>query len=110
MQTTTFKALGEPNRLRIVEYLRDGPHPVNDIVAHLGSPQPHVSKHLRVLSDAGLASVEPRGRERIYHLEAAPFTRMQHWLDTFEHVWDQRLDRLGTVLRVDDAATDGRNP
>lgn len=108
--TTTFKALGEPHRLRIVEFLRDGPRPVNDVVAHLGTSQPHVSKHLRVLSESGLATCRPQGRERIYDLAAEPFTEMQQWIDTFERVWDQRLDRLDAVLRADDPNTDGSKP
>lgn len=98
MQTATFRALGEPNRLQIVELLRSGPRPVGDIVEHLDSHQPHVSKHLRVLADSGVVTAERHGRQRVYHLEAAPFAELQAWIDTFERTWSDRLDRLGSFL------------
>lgn len=102
MQTTTFRALGEPNRLQIVELLRSGSRPVGEIVEHLDSHQPHVSKHLRVLADSGVVTAERQGRQRVYHLDPAPFAEMQAWIQTFESTWSERLDRLGAFL---DAAT-----
>lgn len=98
MQTATFRALGEPNRLQIVELLRSGPRPVGEIVEHLDSHQPQVSKHLRVLADSGVVTAERHGRQRVYRIEAAPFAELQEWIDTFEHTWSDRLDRLGTFL------------
>ncbi len=94
-----FRALGEPNRLRIVELLRSGPLPVGDIVDQLDRDQPHVSKHLRVLSDSGIVAAQRQGRQRIYRLESEPFTELQEWIDTFERTWNERLDRLGAFLR-----------
>ena len=64
----TFAALAEPNRFRIVELLRSGPRPVNDIGERLRLKQPQVSKHLRVLRGAGLVDVEPRAQQRLYAL------------------------------------------
>lgn len=110
MQTMTFRALGEPNRLHIVELLRSGPHPVGEIVELLGSHQPQVSKHLRVLSDSGIVGAERRGRQRFYHLEPEPFTEMQAWIDTFGRTWDERLDRLGAFLRDTQRRAPGLEP
>jgi DNA-binding transcriptional ArsR family regulator len=64
----TFAALSEPNRYRIVELLRSGPRPVNDIGGRLRLNQPQVSKHLRVLKQAGLVEVQPRAQQRLYEL------------------------------------------
>lgn len=107
MQTATFRALGEPNRLAIVELLRSGQRPVGDIVDQLERDQPHVSKHLRVLSDSGLVVARQDGRRRIYGLESEPFVEMQEWIDTFEHTWAERLDRLDAFLRDDGLQGDG---
>lgn len=93
-----FSALGEPGRLRIVELLRLGPHAVGDIVERLGMRQPQVSKHLKVLAQAGLVKVQPRARHRIYHLDADAFEQMREWVDSFEELWAARLDSLGRYL------------
>ena len=58
-----------------------------------------MSKHLRVLSDAGIVRAEPRARQRIYHLRAEPFDQAARWIDSFEHLWEVRLDSLGDYLR-----------
>lgn len=100
ISASTFAALGEPNRLRIVELLRGGPLSVGEIVDRLGLRQPQVSKHLRVLGDAQIVSAEARHRLRIYRLQAEPFTAVAEWVDSFEALWDARLDRLGTFLQT----------
>lgn len=102
MQAATFGALGEPTRLRIVELLRGGPSSVGEIVGALGIRQPQVSKHLRVLSEAGLVSGTAMARRRIYHLEAEPFEELASWVDSFERTWEARLDSLGRYLRSTD--------
>jgi DNA-binding transcriptional ArsR family regulator len=94
----TLTALAEPNRLRIVEFLRDGPRPVGEIGDRLGLPQPHVSKHLRVLRDAGLVEVEARAQQRVYELRAAPLRELNAWLERFRNIWDQRFDQLDAYL------------
>lgn len=98
MHASTFGALGEPSRLQIVELLRSGPRSVNEIVEALGMRQPQVSKHLRVLSGAGVVAAEPLARRRIYHLESDRFEEIRDWVDSFEGVWETRLDSLGTYL------------
>lgn len=98
MDALTFRALGEPSRLRIVELLRTGPFSVGEIAEALTIRQPQVSKHLRVLADSGIVTVEPLARQRIYQLEAEPFEAMAGWVDSFEQVWESRLDSLGDYL------------
>jgi len=94
MDTVTLSALAEPNRMRIVELLRDGPRSVGEISRWLLMRQPQVSKHLRVLSEAGLVQAEPVAQQRVYHLQSAPFEELDTWLGTFKHIWNKRLDAL----------------
>lgn len=77
---TTLGALAEPNRLHIVELLRDGPRPVGEIAVRLGLRQPQVSKHLRVLSAAGFVEARPLAQQRIYQLRPEPFRELDAWL------------------------------
>ncbi len=98
MQATVFGALGEPSRFQIVELLRGGPFSVSDIAEALSIRQPQVSKHLRVLSEAGIVTVEPVARRRIYHLDAEPFGQISDWVDSFERLWEVRLDSLDGYL------------
>jgi DNA-binding transcriptional ArsR family regulator len=102
-----FAALGEPSRLRIVEALRDGPMSVGAIVERLRIGQPQASKHLRVLGEAGIVGVEVRHRYRIYRLRSEPFEAVTGWVDSFEQLWDTRLNALGVLLRTLDPE---RNP
>ncbi len=96
---TTLGALAEPNRLHIVELLRDGPRPVGEIAERLGLRQPQVSKHLRVLSEAGVVEAHPVAQQRIYQLRPQPFHELDAWLALYRHIWDARFDRLDTYLR-----------
>jgi DNA-binding transcriptional ArsR family regulator len=98
MHAMTLSALGEPSRLQIVELMRGGPRSVGDIADALTIRQPQVSKHLRVLSEAGVVAVQPMGRQRIYHLQQAPFEQIASWIDSFERLWETRLDSLGRFL------------
>ncbi len=99
----TMSALGEPNRFAIVELLRDGPRSVNGIVTALDLRQPLVSKHLKVLSGAGLVTAQANAQQRIYQLEQQRFRDIERWLDSFADVWAQRMDRLDAHLRKDPA-------
>ena len=94
----TLSALAEPNRLAIVELLRDGPRSVNEIVESLGLSQPLVSKHLKVLSAVALVDRRVDGKRRIYGLEQERFAELDRWLDTFTELWAARLDRLQAHL------------
>lgn len=94
----TFATLAEPNRFRIVELLRSGPRTVNEIGARLTMAQPQVSKHLKVLREAGLVEVEPRAQQRIYALRAEPLRELAGWLDRYRALWDARFTALDGVL------------
>jgi uncharacterized protein YndB with AHSA1/START domain/DNA-binding transcriptional ArsR family regulator len=95
----TFAALAEPNRFRIVELLRGGPRPVNDIGLSLRLNQPQVSKHLRVLKEAGLVDVEPRAQQRLYHLRASELRRLHEWLERYRRIWQSRFNQLDEVIQ-----------
>ena len=94
----TLSALAEPNRLQIVELLRDAPRPVGDIAKRLRLRQPQVSKHLRVLSEAGLVEVRPVAQKRIYQLRAEPFDELDKWLESFRRAMEDRYDRLDELV------------
>src|ERR1700682_1009708 len=94
----TLKALAEPNRLHIVELLRDGPRPVGDMVHRLHLRQPQVSKHLRVLSNAGLVDVRVDAQRRIYGLRPAPLQELEVWLERCRHLWESNFQRLDALL------------
>jgi len=94
----TLMALAEPNRLRIVELLRDRPRPVGEIAERLRLRQPQVSKHLRVLGDAGLVDVRPVAQQRIYQLRSEPFNELDAWLEKFRRRVDERFDRLDDLI------------
>ncbi len=100
MDTTTLTALAEPNRLRIVELLREGPRSVGDITTRLALRQPQVSKHLRVLSEAGLVKARPVAQQRVYQLQAEPFEELDSWVGSFRRIWEARLDTLDELLQT----------
>ncbi len=78
--------------------LRDGEVAAGDLCAEFSISRPAVSRHLRVLREAGLVSVQERGRERLHRLETAPLERVQGWLDGFRDPWAHRLDALATEV------------
>jgi DNA-binding transcriptional ArsR family regulator len=88
----------EPNRLHIVELLRNGPLTVGEITQRLGLQQPQVSKHLKVLSKAAIVEVQPQANRRIYQLRREPFQELESWLQSFRRLWEERFDRLDNYL------------
>lgn len=94
----TFRALAEPNRLQIIELLLAGPRPVGDMVGQLGLRQPQVSKHLRVLSEAGLVDVRVDAQRRIYALRPAPLQELEAWLERYRRIWESNFQRLDALL------------
>jgi len=94
----TFAALAEPNRYRIVELLRSGPRAVNDIGERLHLAQPQVSKHLRVLKDAGLVDVQPLAQQRLYELRPQPLRRLHGWLERYRRIWEESFEQLDEVV------------
>jgi len=96
--STVFETLADPTRRAIVEALRGGEHPVNDLVGRIGIHQSGVSRHLGILSDAGFVKMRPQGAQRFYSLAPEPFETLDGWLQQFKAEWEARLDRFGAAL------------
>ena len=91
---SAFQVLAEPHRRHILDLLRDGERSVNQLVLGLGLSQPGVSKHLRVLREAGLVRVRVDGQRRLYALRPQPLTELHEWLEPYRRLWGDRLDAL----------------
>jgi DNA-binding transcriptional ArsR family regulator len=89
-----FQVLGEPRRLAILDLLRDGERPVGELVDVLGLSQPAVSKHLRVLKEAGLVEMRPDAQRRLYRIRPEPLADLDEWLASYRRLWTTSLDRL----------------
>jgi DNA-binding transcriptional ArsR family regulator len=89
-----FGAVAEPRRRDILRYLSVRERPVNDIVALLSLPQPAVSKHLKVLRDAGLVEARRNGRQILYRTNAAGLRPIHEWSGWFEQYWTHQLARI----------------
>lgn len=98
MATPAFEVLAEPNRRRILDLLREAERPVGDLVAELAVSQPTVSKHLRVLRDAGLVEVRSDAQRRLYRLRPDPLRAIDAWLAPYRVLWAARLDDLSRHL------------
>ena len=90
--------LGEPRRRRLLDVLRGGEASVGDLVDELGVSQPLVSKHLRVLREAGLVSARVDGQRRLYRLRTEPLVDLDAWLEPYRQLWRSSLDRLEAHL------------
>ena len=89
-----FEVLAEPNRRRILDLLRVAERPVGDLVAELAVSQPAISKHLRILREAGLVDVRSDAPRRLYRVRAEPLRAVQEWLEPYRQLWESRLDDL----------------
>ncbi len=98
MALVALQALAEPSRLAIVERLREGERPVGDLVDHLSLSQPAVSKHLRVLRDAGLVEARVDAQRRLYRIRPEPLADLDRWLAAYRDLWVKNLDRLEVHL------------
>jgi DNA-binding transcriptional ArsR family regulator len=98
MYATAFETLADPMRRHIVEALRDGELQVNDIVERVDIHQSGVSRHLRILSEAGFVRVRPEGARRLYSLRPEPFRELDAWVARFRNLWEARLDRFAAAL------------
>lgn len=94
-----FESLADPIRRRILEALSRGEQQVNDVVEKLDIHQSGVSRHLRILLEAGFVQVRPDGPRRLYSLRPEPFQELDAWLASFRNLWEMRLDRFGEALR-----------
>lgn len=93
-----FETLADPTRRRIVEVLRGGEQPVNDIVAQVAIHQSGVSRHLRILLESGFVAVRAQGQRRLYSLRAEPFRDLDAWVADYRQLWEARLDAFGAQL------------
>jgi DNA-binding transcriptional ArsR family regulator len=98
MQAMAFSTLADPTRLRILDALRGGERPVNDLVAAVDIHQSGVSRHLRILQEAGFVAVRPDGAQRFYSLRPEPFEELDAWMARYRSLWEARLDRFATAL------------
>jgi DNA-binding transcriptional ArsR family regulator len=89
-----FDVLAEPHRRQILDLLREDERAVGDLVAEVGISQPSVSKHLRVLRDAGLVEVRTDAQRRVYRLRPEPLREIDAWLQPYRAAWSKRLDAL----------------
>ncbi len=107
--STTFEVVAEPNRRSILDLLLAGERPVGDLVDALSVSQPAVSKHLRVLRQAGLVEFRTEAQRRIYRVRTEPLRDMDEWLAPYRASWAASLDalehHLGSV-----AADEARGP
>ncbi|MGZ4692275.1 MAG: ArsR/SmtB family transcription factor [Acidimicrobiales bacterium] len=103
--TLSFDVLAEPNRRRILDLLRDGERPVGAIVDELDISQPAVSKHLRVLREAGFVESRSQGQRRLYRMRPEPLQEIDEWLEPYRVIWASHLDALERHL---DAMADDR--
>lgn len=99
MKTKILRALAEPSRSKIVDLLREGPLTVGDIVDRLHIRQPQVSKHLRVLHEAGVVEYNAEANRRIYKLRLEPFKELNSWLEQYHELWEDRFENLDRYLR-----------
>jgi DNA-binding transcriptional ArsR family regulator len=91
---STFDVLAEPTRRRILDLLRDEERPVNELVRGLDMSQPGVSKHLKVLREAGLVEVRQDAQRRLYRVRAQPLAEIDAWLAPYRRLWASTLDAL----------------
>src|SRR3954452_9383808 len=102
MYVHAFDVLGDPVRRRILELLADGERTSGAITqtirGEFGITQPAVSQHLRVLREAGFATVRPEGARRLYAVNHEPLRDVDAWLDPFRAFWTPHLDALETEI------------
>jgi DNA-binding transcriptional ArsR family regulator len=91
---SAFEVVAEPHRRRILDLLRSGERPVASLVEHLGASQPAVSKHLRVLREAGLVQTRVDAQRRVYRLRPQPLGEIDAWLAPYRALWTESLDKL----------------
>ncbi|MCP1471803.1 DNA-binding transcriptional ArsR family regulator [Sphingobium sp. OAS761] len=98
MHDDIFLVLADPTRRKVVEALHDGERQVNDLVEQVGIHQSGVSRHLRILHEAGFVAMRPEGARRFYRLAPEPFQELDMWLARYRRFWEARLDRFGVAL------------
>jgi DNA-binding transcriptional ArsR family regulator len=103
---TVLDVVAEPRRRQILALLLDGERLVGELADELGVSQPTVSKHLRIMREAGLVGSRVDAQRRWYHLEAEPLTELDTWLEPYRRAWAGRLDALEAHLDAMDDTED----
>jgi DNA-binding transcriptional ArsR family regulator len=98
VQLNVFQTIADPARRQIIEVLRGGEQQVNDVVARMGIHQSGVSRHLRILLEAGFVKMRPDGQKRLYSLRAEPFRDLEEWVASYRRLWEERLDRFDRAV------------
>jgi DNA-binding transcriptional ArsR family regulator len=104
---STFEVVAEPTRRRILDLLLECERPVGDLVTELAMSQPAVSRHLRVLRDAGLVAARTEAQRRVYRIDPAPLAAMDQWLRPYRRMWAESLD--GLERHLDEMDDEERN-
>ncbi|MFN8052555.1 MAG: metalloregulator ArsR/SmtB family transcription factor [Acidimicrobiales bacterium] len=97
--TAVLEVIAEPTRRRLLDAVRDGERSVSELVEMVGMPQPGVSRHLKVLRDAGLVDVRRDAQRRLYRLRPEPLMEIDAWLEPYRASWSTRLDSLERHLQ-----------
>ena len=109
MHLDAFQTIADPARRRILEALGTGEQQVNDVVRKLDIHQSGVSRHLRILLEAGFVKMRPDGQRRLYSLRPEPFREMETWLAQYHGLWEARLDRFGAALKAKQSESKGNH-
>ena len=107
-ETDVFVALADPTRRRLVEVMHDGERSVSELVEHVDIEQPGVSRHLRILDDAGFVNVRAEGRRRMYSLRPEPFEELAGWMRRYAHEEVDRVERLAAFVEENHDEEDPR--
>ena len=100
MHIDPFQILADPTRRHVVDALSRGERQVNDLVTEVGVHQSGVSRHLRILNEAGFVTVRADGQRRLYALKPDRFREIDNWLAKYRSLWEGRLDRFGAALEA----------
>jgi DNA-binding transcriptional ArsR family regulator len=98
-ELAVLEVIAEPTRRRILDAVREGERSVSELVEQVGMHQPGVSRHLKVLRDAGLVDVRRDAQRRMYRLRAEPLRELDEWLEPYRAEWAGRLDSLERHLQ-----------
>lgn len=107
--TTVLQAIAEPTRRRILDAVRGGERSVGDLVEIVGMHQPGISRHLKILRDAGLVEARPDAQRRLYRLRPEPLQELDEWLEPYRAEWADRLDALERHLERTATPTPGNH-
>src|SRR5271156_2636797 len=108
-EVSLFQALADPARLRIVEAMKSGECAVGDIVDRMDIHQSGVSRHLRILAEAGIVQMRRDGQKHLYSLRKAAFDQLEAWVAGYRRHWEARLDRFGSAIEKNHAVAKTRS-